>query len=413
MVKLRVAIPAMDELDYLPATLSALANQDISSSFEVYICVNQPDCYWSDSARLSICQHNQQLLQYLRDYTFLTLHVMDRSSPGLGWTGKKHGVGCARKELFDKILSDSEADDIIVSLDADTLVKPRYLQSLVENFAAHSEMNAVAVPYYHQLQYEDEERDRALLRYELYMRNYAINLLRIRSPYGFTALGSAIAMRADALRKIGGITPLQSGEDFYLVQKFCKMGGLSLFNTECVYPAGRYSDRVPFGTGPAMRAGADGVWDSYPIYPHDCFEPIQEAYQHLKDLYNRNFSTKENEFLTFLQDIDKKEDVWASILDNVSDFPHFVKAFHQKADGLRILQFVRTKYRQNPVSEEVAIYKNMQEWMSEKIPPGFSPKSPFAQLSLLQLNLLRNLLFEEEQTLRMKQNENKSINHEN
>ena len=396
----------MDELDFLPATLDALANQDISSPFEVYVCVNQPDCYWSDSARLSICQHNQQLLQYLRDYTFLTLHVMDRSSPGLGWTGKKHGVGCARKELFDKILSDSEADDIIVSLDADTLVKPRYLQSLVENFVAHPEMNAVAVPYYHQLQYEDEERDRALLRYELYMRNYAINLLRIRSPYGFTALGSAIAMRADALRRIGGITPLQSGEDFYLLQKFCKMGGLSLFNTECVYPSGRYSDRVPFGTGPAMRAGANGVWDSYPIYPYDCFEPIQEAYQHLKDLYKRNYSAKENEFLTFLQDIDKKEDVWANILNNVTNFQYFVKAFHQKADGLRILQFVRKNYRQNPVSEEVAIYKNIQKWMFEKIPPFFSPQTPLAHLSLLQLDFLRNLLFEEEQKLHMKLNEN-------
>ena len=396
----------MDELDFLPATLDALANQDISSPFEVYVCVNQPDCYWSDSARLSICQHNQQLLQYLRDYTFLTLHVMDRSSPGLGWTGKKHGVGCARKELFDKILSDSEADDIIVSLDADTLVKPRYLQSLVENFVAHPEMNAVAVPYYHQLQYEDEERDRALLRYELYMRNYAINLLRIRSPYGFTALGSAIAMRADALRRIGGITPLQSGEDFYLLQKFCKMGGLSLFNTECVYPSGRYSDRVPFGTGPAMRAGANGVWDSYPIYPYDCFEPIQEAYQHLKDLYKRNYSAKENEFLTFLQDIDKKEDVWANILNNVTNFQYFVKAFHQKADGLRILQFVRKNYRQNPVSEDVAIYKNIQKWMFEKIPPFFSPQTPLAHLSLLQLDFLRNLLFEEEQKLHMKLNEN-------
>lgn len=408
MTVVRIAIPAMDELGFLPATLDALANQDVSSPFEVYVCVNQPDRYWNDSARLSICQHNQQLLVFLHNYAFLTLHVMDRSSPGLGWTGKRQGVGCARKELFDKILSDSDADDITVSLDADTYVRPHYLQSLVDHFAAHPEMNAVAVPYYHPIQPEDEKRGRALLRYELYMRNYAINLLRIRSPYGFTALGSAIAMRACALQKIGGITPLQSGEDFYLVQKFCKMGGLSLFNAECVYPAGRYSDRVPFGTGPAMQAGASGEWDSYPIYPHDCFEPIREAYRHLKDLYDRNFYEKENEFLAFLQDINKNDNVWAGILDNVSDFPHFVKAFHQKADGLRILQFLRTKYRQNPLPEEDALYGNMQEWIPDQLPSGFSPQTPFAQLSLSQLDCLRNLLFEEERRLRVKHDENKT-----
>ena len=397
MPTIRVAIPAMDELDFLPATLDALASQQTSSTFEVYICVNQPDSYWSDPARLFVCQHNQQLLSFLQNYAFLTLHILDHSSPGSGWKGKKQGVGFARKVLFDKILSESDSDDIIVSLDADTFVRPHYLQSLAENFATHPAMNAVAVPYYHPLQHEDEDRDRALLRYELYMRNYAINLLKIDSPYGFTALGSAIAMRAGALRKIGGITPLQSGEDFYLVQKFSKMGGLSLFNTECVYPAGRFSDRVPFGTGPAMRAGVAGTWDSYPIFPYNCFEPIREAYQHLKDLYDGKYSEKDNEFLAFLKVMNKNEDIWAGILENVSDFPHFVKAFHQKADGLRILQFVRAKYRQNPVSEEFALYSNMQEWMSNEIPTGFSPQTPLAQLTLSQLDLLRNLLFEIEQ----------------
>lgn len=407
MPTIRVAIPAMDELDFLPATLDALAKQETSFPFEVYVCVNQPDSYWSDPAHLLVCQHNQQLLSFLRNYTFLTLHIIDRASSGLGWTEKKKGVGFARKELFDNILSISEDEDIVVSLDADTFVEPHYLQSLAENLLLHPTMNAVAVPYYHRLQNEDEIRDRALLRYELYMRNYAINLLRINSPYGFTALGSAIAMRAAALRKIGGITPLQSGEDFYLVQKFCKMGGLSLFNTECVYPAGRYSDRVPFGTGPAMRAGAEGIWDSYPIYPHTCFEPIREAYLHLKDLYDRKYSEKDNEFLAFLHQVNRNEDVWASIIENVSDFPHFVKAFHQKADGLRILQFVRAKYYQKPVPEEFALYHNMRVWKSDKIPPGFSPQTPLANLNLPQLDLLRNLLFEEENRLRILMTENK------
>ena len=171
----------MDELDYLPATLDALSRQKTDCPFEVYICVNQPDSYWSDPAGSLICEHNRQTLEYLQHYAFLTLHVLDRSSRGLGWTDKKKGVGFARKALFERILSDSDADDIIVSLDADTYVKPHYLQSIAENFAANPEMNAVAVPYYHNVNPDDEAQSRAMLRYELYMRNYAVNLLKINS----------------------------------------------------------------------------------------------------------------------------------------------------------------------------------------------------------------------------------------
>lgn len=400
MATLRVAIPAMDEEKTLPITLDALAHQENSPPFEVYVCVNQPDSYWNNLERLPICHRNQRTFAFLRNYDFLTLHVIDRSSPGCGWPEKKKGVGFARKVLFQQILDDSDAEDIIVSLDADTYVKPGYLRAIADNFAHNPSLNALAVPYYHPLNPDDEVQSRALLRYELYMRNYAINLLKINSPYGFTALGSAIAMRARALHKIGNITPLQSGEDFYLVQKFCKMGGLSLFNTECVYPAGRYSDRVPFGTGPAMQRGAEGIWDSYPIYSHRCFEPIQEAYHSLQALYENRISVANNEFLTFLQKDNDKTDIWTDIRHNVADFDHFVKAFHQKADGLRILQFVRAKHRQQPIDEVIALYENMQCWLPGTCPSWFSKTRPFADYPIVQVDELRRLLFEAENELR-------------
>lgn len=393
MQTIRVAIPAMNELDYLPVTLDALSQQKTSYPFEVYVCVNQPDSYWTDSVHHAICENNRELLDYLHNYHFLTLHVLDYSSPNKGWKGKHSGVGFARKVLFDKILSVSEPNDLIVSLDADTYIKPDYLSSVAAPFLKDKGLNALAAPYYHPLNAQDEECNRAMLRYEIYMRNYAINLLRIKSPYGFTALGSAIVMRASALRKIGNITPLQSGEDFYLVQKLCKMGGLRLFNTECVYPANRYSDRVPFGTGPAMIQGAKGIWDSYPIYHHDYFAPIQDAYARLQDIYDGNPDFRENDFLTFLQKDTRKQDIWQDIRENVSDFPHFVKAFHQKADGLRLLQYVRAKYRQNPVKEGVALYHNLQEWVPEQIPDWMSPSQSLTQYSVSQLDIIRNLLF--------------------
>ncbi|MBQ2553371.1 MAG: hypothetical protein II563_11085 [Treponema sp.] len=400
MPTLRIAIPAMDELDYLPVTLDALSKQDTRLPFEVYVCVNQPDEYWNHPERQTVCKNNQKLLEFLHGYKSLTLHILDFASPGLGWKGKKTGVGFARKVLFERILSECDPKDIIISLDADTTFGTCYLQSVADRFERNPEMTAMSVPYYHPLNGGDEIRDKALLRYEIYMRNYAVNLLKISSPYGFTALGSAIAMRACSLKKIGNITPYQSGEDFYLVQKFCKMGGLSLFNTECVYPAGRYSDRVPFGTGPAMKLGAEGIWDSYPIYHFSFFTSIQEAYGKLRELYENKLSVKDNDFLRFLQKENQKPDIWQDIRENVSDFQHFVKAFHQKADGLRILQFVRAKQQQQPDLERNALYDNFHFWMPEKCPNWLMPSQHWHQYTLEQLNTLRDLLFNEEAQMR-------------
>ena len=400
MPTLRIAIPAMDELDYLPVTLDALSKQDTRLPFEVYVCVNQPDEYWNHPERQTVCKNNQKLLEFLHGYKSLTLHILDFASPGLGWKGKKTGVGFARKVLFERILSECDPKDIIISLDADTTFGTYYLQSVADRFERNPEMTAMSVPYYHPLNGGDEIRDKALLRYEIYMRNYAVNLLKISSPYGFTALGSAIAMRACSLKKIGNITPYQSGEDFYLVQKFCKMGGLSLFNTECVYPAGRYSDRVPFGTGPAMKLGAEGIWDSYPIYHFSFFTSIQEAYGKLRELYENKISVMENDFLRFLQKENQKPDIWQDIRENVSDFQHFVKAFHQKADGLRILQFVRAKQQQQPDLERNALYDNFHFWMPEKCPNWLMPSQHWHQYTLEQLNTLRDLLFNEEAQMR-------------
>ena len=77
-------------------------------------------------------------------------------------------------------------------------------------------MIGLAVPYYHKL--IGDATDRLILRYEIYMRCYLINLLRIQNPYAFTALGSAMAVTVRAYRKAGGLTPVKSGEDFYFLQ---------------------------------------------------------------------------------------------------------------------------------------------------------------------------------------------------
>jgi hypothetical protein len=45
-----------------------------------------------------------------------------------------------------------------------------------------------------------------------------------------------------------------------------------------VYPAARLSDRVDFGTGPAILKGLSGSWESYPFFPEAFFEDLRTAY---------------------------------------------------------------------------------------------------------------------------------------
>jgi hypothetical protein len=341
----------MDEQEWLPRTLDCIAQQHTTHSFTVYICINQPDEWWGMADKVEVCHHNAELLRWVEEYrthAHFPIELIDRTSPGNGWQGKKHGVGWARKTLFDRILSVADSHDLVVSMDADTEFGPDYFESVAHNLARHPAWVALSVPYYHRLT-GDEVKDRAILRYEIYMRHYALGMLRIGSPYSFTAIGSAIVVRAASLRKIGGITPVQSGEDFYLLQKLRKMGEVGSWNEECVYPAARYSSRVAFGTGPAMMKGAAGNWESYPIYSAASFQKIADTYRQIDRLYIEDI---DNDFIRFLQTQFKTENLWGPLRANARTVKQFRHSFHEKADGLRILQFLRQEHQKEGASTE-------------------------------------------------------------
>jgi glycosyltransferase involved in cell wall biosynthesis len=275
-MKLYIALPAINELEYIGSTIDCIRKQKGCPEFEVFVCVNQPEqssgTSQQDSAENEIYLNNQRTLEYLRSVKDIPLTVIDRSSKGKGWKGKEGGVGWARKITIDAIVArviktkqekfhaedaeeiakDTEiksrfrlyeGEDIIISLDADTVFGEKYFASIADVFSGNPDAVGLSVPYYHQLT-EDDVLNRAILRYEIYMRHYMINLLRIGSPYSFTALGSAIALPVKACRAIGGLTPKKSGEDFYFLQKLCKFGKVMINNDERVEPAARFSDRV-------------------------------------------------------------------------------------------------------------------------------------------------------------------------
>ncbi len=388
-----VAVPAMDELDTMPMLLDCLKKQTFVH-FDLYVCVNNPDLWWNKPDKIDIINNNLQLINLLNTTPGINITIIDKCTKGNGWIGKKKGVGMARKLLFDRIIADYGTNNIIVSMDADTTFDTNYLHSIAEQFNTIPQLSAIAVPYYHPLG-DDDNNNRAILRYELYMRYYMLQLLRIKSPYAFTALGSAIAFTPQAYTAVGGITPLEGGEDFYLMQKFCKTGHISIYNPEVVYPSSRISHRVPFGTGPAVNKGIAEQEKSYPFYPSALFDDIKETFSSFGSLYNHDCNTP---MTTFLQYQLKTTDIWQPLRKNYKKEDLFVRACTERVDGLRILQYLKqeyaTRYAHNINSE---IY--LKEYCHSQgiaLPNDFSlTHSPIAAV-----NDIRNILFQKENTMR-------------
>lgn len=393
--ELFIAIPAMNEYDYLPATIRAISNQVCRYKVHLYICVNQPENYWAEEEKIDICHNNQKTLEWLKSLELPNLHLIDHSTQGMGWDNKNYGVGYARKVLFDAILSTAHPNDILISMDADTVFNENYFQSIGDTFHKQRNWEAISVPYYHKLT-EDDNVNRAILRYELYLRNYALNMFLIGSPYAFTAIGSAIAIRISALKKIGGITPVKSGEDFYLLQKLRKMGIVGNWNPEQVNPASRFSSRVFFGTGPAMIKGNAGDWSSYPIYHHQLYQEIEECYQLIETVYTEDI---EKPFFTFLHQQFKEENLWIPLRKNFNTLAQFTKGFHQKVDGLRILQYLKQEQDKRHYTDFDSLKENWKYLNLPYYEPLFKAESLKA-LSTDDLQQLRNILWEEENQYR-------------
>lgn len=386
--KIYVALPALAEAENLPVFLESLRQQQYKD-FVLYVCVNQPEAYWRQADKQWHCENNLRSLELLSQVSDLPLVVIDKASPGKAWVGKKQGVGWARKTLIDAIMEQAAPDDLIVSLDADTHFGPAYLQSVVETMNLHPKATALAVPYYHPLG-EDEKANRAILRYEIYMRNYNINLWRIQSPYRFTALGSAIVVPVWACRKIGGMSPKLSGEDFYFLQKLRKAGPMQFYNVEKVYPAARFSDRVFFGTGPAMIKGRDGDWASYPIYHPSLFDAIQQTYCCFPLLFKEEVKTPMD---AFFQEIYGAKSIWAPLRANHKTETGFVKAAHHKVDGLRLLQFLKRAQEGIEQTNEACLSAFFRRehaalWQALELPPAWT----FESLTVAQLDQIRDAL---------------------
>ncbi|MDD4602861.1 MAG: glycosyltransferase family 2 protein [Bacteroidales bacterium] len=390
---LYVALPVMNEPELLAQTLSCIDSQTYRH-FKVFICVNQPEHWWEDPSKAEFCKNNLRSIDLLKSIVEFEVIILDRATKGNGWKGKQHGVGHARRIIMEEINKVASPDDVIISLDADTTFSDRYFLSVAHSFSKNQHIVALCNPYFHK-EVNDEKTNRAMLHYEIYMRHYFLQMDRIGSPYSFTALGSAMSFPVWAYRAIGGMTPKMSGEDFYFLQKLRKFGTVLLWNDELVYPAARFSDRVFFGTGPAMIKGACGDWTSYPVYSNFFFNEILETYLLLPLLYFQTFNTKITRFLSAIFDL---EDPYQCLRENNKDMDHFIRAFHEKFDGLRILQYLKTENSRIFSNDEENLKSFLDLYypeMKKKLKINWNTFS-FSKSPVAELTKIRGFFFEKE-----------------
>lgn len=287
--------------------------------------------------------------------SFFSLYHIE-PSPGPGW-----GVGLARKTGMDEALrrfnSIGKPDGVIVCLDADCTVAPDYFRAIEKGFE-DKKRQACSIYFEHQLgNIKDEKTLRSITLYELHLRYYYQSLLYTGFPEVFHTVGSAMAVRALAYMRSGGMNRKQAGEDFYFIQKLLPLGGYFSLNTTSVYPAARASFRVPFGTGATMEKLLREDVPEYKTYNLKAFSELKQTFASLSDFHDEpdiSYRRLPAGMKLFIP-----EDEWIAriteIRNNTSGYDSFRKRFFFWFNMFKIVKFLNMAHEDYFSKEKVEI----------------------------------------------------------
>lgn len=276
-MKWALAIPAFDEGAECLETLASLTEVRGAERAVVIVVVNAPE----DAAPEALAR-NAALLEALWSHLQAppgptawgsswgtTLCVLDRSSSGRRLP-EGQGVGLARKLAMDLALrwyvNGTLRSPWVACTDADVALPEGYFQALPDGDARAS---AALYPFSHRPEGSSAQRD-AMATYESYLRYHVLGLRSASSPYAYHAIGSTIACHLEYYARVRGFPRRQAGEDFYLLNKLRKLAPIRHLSCEPISVRGRYSTRVPFGTGRAIESIASDA-EAFTVYHPDIY----------------------------------------------------------------------------------------------------------------------------------------------
>ncbi len=215
-----------------------------------------------------------------------SLLVLDRVSDGKSLPAKQ-GVGLARKLGLDIALALSWRQQLsgkpmpawLHCSDADVVFPLNYFdiaEPKVGQVASVYDFEHVAEPGW----------EVTTKLYDFRLRYYVAALAWAGSTYAFHTIGSTLAVTPQAYAIVRGMPRRSGGEDFYFLNKLAKIGTVRSLEAPRLQIAGRPSDRVPFGTGPALSkiADLDDPIRDYRLYHPRCFALLSVLLAKVKTL---------------------------------------------------------------------------------------------------------------------------------
>ena len=264
-----LSIPAFDEPEsFLARTLPTDARDVL-----VVLVPNAPDNVGPSDPAVERTRRLRRLAGRFDAGRNIDVMVIDRTEVPIP---ARQGVGLARRIGGDVALRFIEdgivATPILFCTDADADLPAGYFDSPDPETAA-----AWVYPFTHMS--EDRVLRQAALGYELSLRYYVNRLAQAGSPYAFHTVGSCLAIDATAYAMVRGFPKRNAAEDFYMLNKLAKVGAIRRLGGPVIEIEARASDRVPFGTGPALAAAPADVTSRMDYAPKtfDVLRVLHEA----------------------------------------------------------------------------------------------------------------------------------------
>ncbi len=286
---------------------------------------------------------------------------------------KDAGVGFARKIGMEiAITRFREAGNekgIIVSLDADCLVHKDYLTEIKQSFDSNPKQGLAIFQFKHDLNPEkySQEIINAAMLYEIYLRYFRICLQDTGFPYAYHTIGSCFAVSPETYRRAGGMPKKQGGEDFYFIHKCAPITKTGVIKKQLVFPSPRISERVPFGTGPAVKKIISE--DNYPVYNFRSFWVLKTFFSRFNSLYDADkidLDQIPSQLLDYIGAEQLREQI-TECKTNTASREAFQKRMYRKFDAffvIKFLNYLKTVNDYNPEDVLIAANKLIKQYNS-------------------------------------------------